>query len=137
MPQIQPVQQQPVSVRCRFEMTAADAPSSHELCVFGFPGCEGCPEAMHVIKTVGSSEDPMKSTVLSGWIAGASRPKSGSDHNQEAPQMQEFVHQQNLALFKKRLAEPLTDAEREVLRKLLTDEQAKEPPPENGNLKPR
>jgi hypothetical protein len=29
----------------------------------------------------------------------------------------------------KRLAEPNTDAEREVLMKLLTDEQAKEPPP--------
>jgi hypothetical protein len=51
--------------------------------------------------------------------------------------MQEFIHQQNLALFKKRLAEPHTDAEREVLRKLLTDEQAKEPPPKDGNLKPR
>jgi hypothetical protein len=35
------------------------------------------------------------------------------------------------------LAEPHTDAEREVLMKLLTDEQAKEPPPENEILKPR
>ena len=43
--------------------------------------------------------------------------------------MEEFIHQQNLALFKKRLAEPHTDAEREMLVKLLTDEQAKEPPP--------
>jgi len=39
--------------------------------------------------------------------------------------MEKFIHQQNLALFKKRLAEPHTDAEREVLMKLLTDEQAK------------
>ena len=137
MPHAQRSQVRPVKFRCRFEMTAADAPSSHELCMFGFPGCEGCPEAMHVIKMVGSSEDPMKSTALGGWIAGASRPKSGSAHNQEAPQMQEFIHQQNLALFKKCLAEPHTDAEREVLRKLLTDEQAKELPPKNGNLKPR
>jgi hypothetical protein len=51
--------------------------------------------------------------------------------------MEEFIHQQNLALFKKRLAEPHTHAEREVLMKLLMDEQAKEPPPKNGILQPR
>jgi hypothetical protein len=51
--------------------------------------------------------------------------------------MEKFIHQQNLDLFKKRLAEPHTDAEREVLMKLLADEQAKEPPPKNGVLKPR
>ncbi len=51
--------------------------------------------------------------------------------------MEEFIHQQNLALFKKRLAEPHTDAEREILMKLLTDEQAKEQPPKNGIRKPR
>jgi hypothetical protein len=50
--------------------------------------------------------------------------------------MEEFIHQQNMALFKKRLAEPHTDGEREVLMKLLTDEQEKEPPPKNG-FKPR
>ena len=51
--------------------------------------------------------------------------------------MEKFVHQENLALLKKRLAEPHTDAEREVLLRLLAEEQAKEPPPKNGNLKPR
>jgi len=53
------------------------------------------------------------------------------------PLMDKFIHQENLALFKKRLAEAHTDAEREVLMKLLAEEQAKEPPPKNGNLKPR
>jgi hypothetical protein len=48
--------------------------------------------------------------------------------------MDKFIHQENLALFKKRLAEPHTDAEREVLKKLLTDEEAKEPLPKNGIL---
>ena len=75
MPEIQVAQHQPVSVRCRFTMTAADADSSHEFCVFEFPGCEGCPNATHLIKTVGSSEDPMKSMAWSGWMSGASRPK--------------------------------------------------------------
>jgi hypothetical protein len=75
MPQTQRSQVQPVKVRCRFEMTAADAPSCQEFCVFEFPGCEGCPKAMHVIKTVRSSEDPIKSMTWSGWIVGASRPK--------------------------------------------------------------
>jgi len=50
--------------------------------------------------------------------------------------MEEFIRQQNLDLFKKRLAEPHTDAEREMLMRLLTDQQAKEPS-ENGTLKPR
>ena len=75
MPQANRGQVQPVKLRCRFEMTAADPPLSHEFCVFEFPGCEGCPKAMHVIETVGSSEDPMKSMVWSGGIAGASGPK--------------------------------------------------------------
>ena len=43
--------------------------------------------------------------------------------------MEEFIHQENLTLFKKCLAEPHTDAEREVLMKLLADEEAKEPLP--------
>lgn len=44
--------------------------------------------------------------------------------------MEEFIHQENLALFKRRLAEEhRTDAEREVLMKLLAEEEAKEPPP--------
>ena len=51
--------------------------------------------------------------------------------------MEKFIHQQNLDLFKKRLAEPRTDAEREVLVKLLADEQAKEPSPKNGILTSR
>ena len=51
--------------------------------------------------------------------------------------MEKYIHRENLSLFKKRLAEPHTDAEREVLMKLLTDEQAKEPLPKNEILKPR
>lgn len=45
--------------------------------------------------------------------------------------------EKNLALFKKRLTESHSDAEREVLLKLLVDEEAKEPPPKIGVLKPR
>jgi hypothetical protein len=63
----------PILARCRFEMTTADAPSGGEFCVFEFPSCEGCPNALHVVKTLGSSEDPMKSKVLREWIAHASR----------------------------------------------------------------
>ena len=75
MLQIQRSQVQPIKLRCRFEMTAADAPSSHEFYVFDFPGCEGCPKALHTVRTVGSSEDPMKSEALRTWVARASRPK--------------------------------------------------------------
>jgi len=58
-----------ILVRCRFQMTATDVLSSGEFCVFEFPGCEECPNALHAVKTLGSSEDPMKSKVLSAWIA--------------------------------------------------------------------
>ena len=75
MPQIQRSQVQPIKLRCRFEMPAADAPSSHEFCVFDFPGCEGCPKALHTVRTVGSSEDPMKSDALRAWAVRVSRPK--------------------------------------------------------------
>ncbi|MDR3465885.1 MAG: hypothetical protein P4M07_08080 [Xanthobacteraceae bacterium] len=54
--------------------------------------------------------------------------------------MKEYIHRENLALFKKRLAEPHTDAEREVLMKLLTDEheQARKAAPlENDTPTPR
>lgn len=47
----------------------------------------------------------------------------------EPMMMEWFIHTENLALFKKKLADPQTpEAEREVLRKLLADEQAKEIP---------
>jgi hypothetical protein len=42
--------------------------------------------------------------------------------------MEEYIHLQNLILFKKRLAEAHSDAEREVLLKLLADEEAKQFP---------
>jgi hypothetical protein len=51
--------------------------------------------------------------------------------------MDEFIHRENLTLFKKRLEEVRTDAEREVLLKLLADEEAKEPLLKNGILKLR
>ena len=76
MPQRQAIEATPVYPtlpRCRFEMTAADTSSSGEFCVFEFPGCEGCPNALRAVKTVESSEDPMKSTALRDWIARASR----------------------------------------------------------------
>lgn len=51
--------------------------------------------------------------------------------------MDDYIHRENLVLFKKRLAEARSDAEREVLLKLLADEMAKDPPPQKGALKPR
>ena len=74
MLQIQPSQIQPVKLRCRFEMMATDAPS-HEFCVFDFPGCKGCSNAQHTVRTVGSSEDPIKSEALRAWAACSSRSK--------------------------------------------------------------
>jgi hypothetical protein len=46
--------------------------------------------------------------------------------------MEKYIHRENLTLFKKRLAESHSEAEREVLLKLLADEKSKEPTPKNG-----
>lgn len=42
--------------------------------------------------------------------------------------MDKFIHRENLALFRKRLAEPHDDAERKVLLKLLAEEEARDFP---------
>ena len=51
--------------------------------------------------------------------------------------MEKYIHRENLTLFRKRFAESHSDAEREVLLKLLAEEEAKEPPPKNVILKSR
>ena len=51
--------------------------------------------------------------------------------------MDEFIHTENLALFTKRLAESRSAAEREMLLRLVAEEEAKALPPKNGHLKPR
>jgi hypothetical protein len=134
MLEIEPVQRSAVSALCRFTMTA-DAYLSHEFCAFELPGCEGCPNAVHFQKTVRCSEgDPMKSKVWSGWIAGASRAQKleflavREDHS-----MERYIHRENLALFKRRLMEQCTDAQRGTLMKLLADEEAKKPPPQTAS----
>lgn len=47
--------------------------------------------------------------------------------------MEKFIHEENLLLFRKRLAEPCGEAERQVLLKLLAEEEAKELPPKERN----
>ena len=46
--------------------------------------------------------------------------------------MEKYIHRENLTLFKKRIAESHSKAEREVLLKLLAEEEAKKPPQKNG-----
>ncbi len=40
--------------------------------------------------------------------------------------MESFIHQENLTLFRKRLAETKDDATRQVILKLLAEEEAKD-----------
>jgi hypothetical protein len=44
--------------------------------------------------------------------------------------MEKFIHKENLALFRKRLAEAPDEATRQILLRLLAEEEAKEPPSE-------
>ena len=46
--------------------------------------------------------------------------------------MEKFIQRGNIALFKKRLAETLDEAERAVILKLLAAEEAKDIPPKRG-----
>jgi hypothetical protein len=39
--------------------------------------------------------------------------------------MEDFVHRENLIIFKRRLAESNTDSQRQILLKLLADEEAR------------
>lgn len=43
--------------------------------------------------------------------------------------MDRYIHRENLALLRKRLAEVQDDATRQVIRKLLAEEEAKDLPP--------
>ena len=53
---------------------------------------------------------------------------SSFPHNQGKFAMEKFIHLQNLALFRKRLAEPHDDRERQILLQLLAEEEAKDLP---------
>lgn len=58
------VQLTTVPFKCRFEIASADGTASGaqgEFCAFEFPGCRGCKFALHAIKTIKATEDPMKS----------------------------------------------------------------------------
>ena len=74
MSQIQTSEACPAPFRCRFEMSA-DERHGREFCVFEFPGCEGCPNAQHTMKSVGNSEDPLKAAAWQAWLALGGRAK--------------------------------------------------------------
>jgi len=62
-------------VKCRLGKISAAGPSGtscHAFCLLEFPGCAGCPYAVRENLDSRSSEDPMKSAVLRGWIRGLS-----------------------------------------------------------------
>ena len=46
--------------------------------------------------------------------------------------MEKFIQRENVTLYRKRLAEPHTEAEHKVLLKLLADEEAKAAAPSRG-----
>ncbi len=71
----------------------------------------------------------MKSEALRAWVRGTGRPKASLSLQAGRAAMEKYIHVENLALFRKRLAQSHSDAEREVLLKLLADEEANEPPP--------
>ena len=61
-------------------------------------------------------EHPLKLVVLNGWIQGISLTEAA---------LEKFIHEQNMILFKKRLAEAHNVSTHQLLLKLLADEEAK------------
>ena len=53
--------------------------------------------------------------------------------DQESGVVKKFIQRENVTLYKKRLAEPHTDAEHKILLKLLADEEAKDAAPSRGH----
>jgi hypothetical protein len=47
--------------------------------------------------------------------------------------LEEFIHRENLALFKRRLAEPCEAPQRAILLKLIAEEEAKQNAPEKAS----
>jgi hypothetical protein len=61
---------------------------------------------------------------------GFSEARTGGDGClAKAAQMENFVHSENLKLYRKVLAETTDEQKRQTLLKLLSDEEAKDPPP--------
>ncbi len=118
---------QPVRMRCRFEMTAADALFSHEFCAFEFPGCEGCPNAPDSNRTAESPEDPMKSKTWQGWIAHTCSPPR-IDSCTEEEERHGRVHSPGESRpVQETPRRACGDAQRQLLLKLLAEEEAREP----------
>ncbi len=51
---------------------------------------------------------------------------------QEGSSMEDFIRNRNIEAYRRRLAEPLEPADRTLLLKLLREEEAKVPSPEQG-----
>ena len=58
--------------RCRFDTAPSEAGTTTgaqgELCAFEFPGCRGCKFAVHAIRNVKATEDPMLSMIWNGYL---------------------------------------------------------------------
>jgi hypothetical protein len=78
---------------------------------------------------------PMKSEVWYARIASVARPKLFIPISEG--RYGEVHSPGELGPVRERLAESHSDAERQMLLKLLAEEEAKEPPPKMGNLQPR
>jgi hypothetical protein len=104
---------------CRLETLTGECAPDAGLCTFEFPWCEGCPKSS-AWKTHHLEKDPMTSAIWRGWINGTAG-------------MEKYIHGENLAFFKKRVAEEHNPAQREILLRLFSEEQARDhPPPKNG-----
>ena len=58
-------------LQCQLASGGPDA-ACKDLCLYDFPGCAGCPHASHAERSCSSSQDPMASAVVRGWIDGIS-----------------------------------------------------------------
>ena len=132
--QIQRSEVQPYQGAPRLEMTATDMPSGHEFCVFVFflrgisEGAAHCPDGGKFGRHHEVGE------LRAHGLRALSAPRKivfCSDQGGQ-PWRNTFTGE-NLALLRKHLAEPHSEAERKILLKLLMDEETKDPSPKEEN----
>jgi hypothetical protein len=119
-------------VKCRLDKISAAATSGascHEFCLYELAGCAGCPQRRPGEANLafgGGSNEIRGSPRLDPGLVPHFKSGATPQTDQEAS-MEQFVHQQNIAIFR-RLLNTQTDndeARRERLLKLLADEEAK------------
>jgi hypothetical protein len=100
--------------------TIMPGPSGFDLRTFACSGCD------HVHVAIAEA-DPMRSDAVR-WLAGhdLKTPTWIGDPLKRENVMEDFLHRENMIIFRRQLTEAKSDAQRQLLLKLLAEEEARD-----------